>query len=112
MPKCLRALIPALFLTATTLAAQPNGALQYRSPFMRVELAPDQPAFVALTVDSLGKHKLSANPLRPPAKTETVYQVRQVGDDFRVSVCQCLCRNRARVDVSVLVASDPLAIAI
>ncbi len=82
MPKYVRTLIPALFLTATTLAAQPNGALQYHSPFMRVELAPDQPAFVALTVDSLGKNKLSANPLRPPAKAETRYQARQLGTTF------------------------------
>jgi hypothetical protein len=82
MPKYVRTLIPALFLTATTLAAQPNGALQYQSPFMRVELAPDQPAFVALTVDSLGKNKLSANPLRPPAKAETRYQARQLGTTF------------------------------
>ncbi|MGD0697630.1 MAG: hypothetical protein ABSB82_22635 [Terriglobia bacterium] len=82
MPKCFRTLIPALFLAATASAAQPIGTLQYHSEFIRVELAPGQPAFLALTVDSLGKNKLSANPLRPPAKAETAYQVRHVGTTF------------------------------
>src|SRR5271157_3732992 len=82
MLKCFRTLIPALSLAATVLAAQPNGTLQYQSAFMRVEMASDQPAFVSFTVDSLGKNKLSANPLRPPAKAETTYQLRHVGDIF------------------------------
>ena len=82
MPKCLRTLIPAILLAVTALAAQSKDALQYQSPFMHVELAPDQPAFVALTVDSLGKNKLSANPLRPPAKTDTTYQVHNVGTTY------------------------------
>src|SRR5271157_1433139 len=82
MLKCFRTLIPALSLAATVLAAQPNGTLQYQSAFMRVELASDQPAFVAFTVDSLGKNKLSSNPLRPPSKTETAYQVRQMDTTF------------------------------
>ena len=82
MPEGLRTLIPALFLAVTVLAAQPNGTLQYQSAFMRVEMASDQPSFAALTVDSLGKNKLSANPLRPPAKAEATYQVRRVGTTF------------------------------
>jgi hypothetical protein len=75
-------LIPALFLAAAGLATQANGTLQYQSAFMRVELASDQPAFAALTVDSLGKNKLGANPLRPPAKAETAYEVRRVANTF------------------------------
>jgi hypothetical protein len=82
MPKGLRTLIPALFLAVTVLAAQSDGKLQYQSAFMRVEMASDQPSFAALTVDSLGKNKLSANPLRPPAKAEATYQVRRVGSTF------------------------------
>jgi hypothetical protein len=82
MPNVFRTSLLALFLAATVLAAQPNGALQYKSAFMRVEMASDQPSFAALTVDSLGKNKLSANPLRPPAKAETTYKVRHVGDTF------------------------------
>lgn len=49
---------------------------------MRVELAANQPAFVALAVDSLGKKKLSANPLRPPVATATKYDVTRVGRKF------------------------------
>ncbi len=82
MSKCFGTLFTALFLAVTVLAAQPSGPLQYQSAYMRVEMAPDQPSFRALTVDSLGKSKLSANPLRAPAKTETAYQVRQVGSTY------------------------------
>src|ERR1019366_10466907 len=79
MLKSIRTLIPALIPSATALAAPSDAKLQYQSPYMRVELAPDQPALVSLAVDSLGKNKLSANPLRPPAKAEAPYQVRHVG---------------------------------
>ncbi len=41
----------------------------YQSAFLRAELAPDQPAFTLLTVDSLGEKKLFKNPLRPPGGT-------------------------------------------
>jgi len=82
MSKCFGALMTALFLAVTVLAAQPSSPLHYQSAYMRVEMAPDQPAFLALTVDSLGKSKLSANPLRPPAKMETTYEVRHAGTTF------------------------------
>jgi hypothetical protein len=82
MPKYLRNLIPALFLAAAVFAAQTSSPLQYQSAYMHVEMAPDQPAFLALTVDSLGKNKLSGNPLRPPAKMETTYEVRHAGTIF------------------------------
>jgi len=75
-------LITALFLAVTALAAQPSGPLRYQSAYIRVEMAADQPSFLALTVDSLGKGKLNANPLRAPAKAETAYQVRQAGSSF------------------------------
>ena len=58
--------------------------LQYQSVFLRVEVAPDQPALVALAVDSLGKNKLSVNPLRPPAKAERAYELRRAGRQVRV----------------------------
>ena len=79
MPKCVRLLIPALFLAVTGLAAQSSGPIQYQSPYLRVEFAPDQPAFLVLTVDSLGKGKLGSNPLTPPGKPGTPYQVRRAG---------------------------------
>jgi hypothetical protein len=36
---------------------------------MRVELAPHEPSFVALAMDSLGQKKLNASPLKPPIWT-------------------------------------------
>ena len=81
-------IIPFLltFFVPSPVTANPaDHALEYQSAFMRVELAPNQPALVSLAVDSLGKKKLSVNPLRPPAPAETTYEVRRVGDAFRYS---------------------------
>ncbi len=71
-----------LFVPLRVAADPPDRALRYQSAFMRVELAPDQPALVSLAVDSLGKNKLSVNPLRPPGPAETTYEVRQVGTTY------------------------------
>ena len=49
---------------------------------MRVELAPDQPALVALAVDSLGKAKLSINVLQPPVAAPAAYDLHQAGSVF------------------------------
>ncbi len=75
-------LIAALIAFVSGAAGQQKNILQYQSTFLRVELAPDQPAFVALAVDSLGKSKLSLSALRPPAKAKTTYVVRHVGTAF------------------------------
>jgi hypothetical protein len=75
-------IVPAILLTVASVAAQPGKPVQYQSAFMRVELAVDQPAFVALTLDSLGKGKVHLNPLRPPAPAVAAYQARQVGSTF------------------------------
>ena len=64
------------------MAHPPDDTLQYQSAFMRVEVASDQPALVSLALDSLGKNKLSVNPLRPPAKADTIYEVRRGGTVF------------------------------
>jgi len=82
MTRCINSLLWALLLGALGVATPPATGLQYQSAFMRVEVAPDQPALVALAVDSLGKNKLSVNPLRPPAKAERVYELRHVGNAF------------------------------
>jgi hypothetical protein len=71
-----------LFIPATVAATPPENTLQYQSAFMHVELASDQPALVSLAVDSLGKNKLSVNPLRHPAPAETTYEVRRAGAAF------------------------------
>jgi hypothetical protein len=82
MTKQLMSLISALLLAGSGVAGQPAKTPQYQSAFVRVELAPDQPAFVALSVDSLGKSKLSVNPLRPPAKADIAYELRQLGTAY------------------------------
>ena len=79
MLKRLAFLIPALSVFALGLASGPGDAPQFQSSFLRVELAADQPALTVLAVDSLGKRKLTKNPLRPPAKPDKAYEVRQIG---------------------------------
>lgn len=65
-----------------SLAAQQSSKIQYQSAFMKVEVAPDQPAFVTLAVDSLGKKKLSVNPLRPPAPATRTFALHRGDDTF------------------------------
>lgn len=61
---------------------EPANTPHFQSAFLRVELAADQPAFTALTVDSLGTKKLGKNPLRPPGKPGQKYELRRVGGKF------------------------------
>ncbi len=74
---------------ALSLAAgkEPSRALQYESPFLRAELAPDQPAFVGLAVDSLGKVKLGQSPLRRVGTSDRNYESRLTGSkvEYRVT---------------------------
>jgi hypothetical protein len=72
----------ATLVLAAGLKGQAREAPRYESDFMRVDLAADQPAFVAITVDSLGKRKLTSSPLRPPAKPEKTYVLRRRGPRF------------------------------
>lgn len=72
-------LAPALLVVTCCMATEPEAALQYQSPFLRVRFASDQPAVIDLAVDSLGKDKLNANPLRPPAATVNKYEVTNAG---------------------------------
>jgi hypothetical protein len=67
-------------------AKEPDAAPQFKSSFLRLELAPDQPAFTALAVDSLGKNKLSLNPLRPAGAADTQYELRRTGSKFAYRV--------------------------
>src|SRR2546426_3606605 len=59
--------------------SQVAGPLTYQSAFLRLELAKDQPAFVALAVDSLGKAKLSVNPLLKPAAALSPFKASRKG---------------------------------
>ena len=82
MLKRLELLISVLFIFTLGMANEPVQAPQFQSSFLRVELAPNQPAFTVLAVDSLGKKKLNRNPLRAPAAPSKSYEVRQVGKRF------------------------------
>jgi hypothetical protein len=82
MGKRLVILIPVLLAFELGVAGQQSNVRQYQSAFIRVELAQDQPAFVALAVDSLGKNKLSVSALRPPARPEGTYKLHRVGSTF------------------------------
>lgn len=72
----------AILLCTATFAAQVNSAPHYQSPFMRIDLAPDQPAFTTFTLDSLGKGKLSLNPLRAPEQAKQSYQLHAAGTTY------------------------------
>ena len=82
MLKRVASLIPVLFVVALVAAKEPSHSRLYQSPFMRVELAQDQPAFVALAVDSLGKNKLSVSSLQPLAKPGKEYELSHIGSRF------------------------------
>ena len=82
MRKRIAILISVLFAFALGVARSQNNVRQYQSAFMRVEIAQEQPAFVALAVDSLGKSKLSVSALRSPDKPQRAYQLHRVGSTF------------------------------
>jgi hypothetical protein len=79
MLKRIICIMPVVLMCAPGVANEPAGASSYQSAFLHVEWATDQPALVALDVDSLGKRKLSANSLRPPVTTREQYGMRRVG---------------------------------
>lgn len=49
--------------------------LAFRSSRLSAQMAPDQPGFIALAVDSLGKNKLDGNVMLPLAKSAIGYKV-------------------------------------
>jgi hypothetical protein len=80
-------LVLSLWLVSPPALAELAGPLTYQSAFLHVEFSKDQPAFVALAVDSLGKGKLSVNPLLPPAVAPRPFEVRRYGQrvEYRLS---------------------------
>jgi hypothetical protein len=54
--------------------------LAYKSRFLRVQLAPDQPNFIAFSVDSLGQGKLDGNVMLPLPEAAFRYHVSRQGD--------------------------------
>ncbi|MCL5006397.1 MAG: hypothetical protein M1404_07655 [Acidobacteria bacterium] len=66
----------SLVLVHAAAAQNPPAALNYESPYFKVALAGDHPAFVALAVDSLGNGRLQANLVRPPVPASRAFRVR------------------------------------
>jgi hypothetical protein len=60
---------------ANDAAAGRGSNLEFRSTMLRVEMAVDQPGFVAFAVDSLGTKKLDGNMMLPLAKPSRTYKV-------------------------------------
>ena len=73
--------LPLIFLSIVAVLVVSADAqdLTYRSPFFRVEMAPDQPNFRTLAVDSLGKSKLDVNVMLPLATNEPAFQALRNG---------------------------------
>ena len=54
--------------------------LTYRSRYLRVQLAPTQPNFLAFSVDSLGQNKLDGNVMLPLPASNSHYHVSRTKD--------------------------------
>ena len=66
--------------TATSRAQASPDSTSYHSAYFSIDFAADQPALVALSVDSLGQSKLRPSPLRAPASSEKKYTLRRSGN--------------------------------
>ena len=82
MAKTFALVVSLLVGFSVTAAKEPAAAPQFESSFLRVALAPDQPIFTELAVDSLGTGKLSMDPLRSPDASGKKYEVRKDGSRF------------------------------
>jgi len=68
---------------SSRVCAHGAGALTYRSAYLQVQFAQDQPALAALAVDSLGKGMLDVNVLLDPGKPSSEFGVRRTGRTVR-----------------------------
>jgi Bacterial alpha-L-rhamnosidase 6 hairpin glycosidase domain len=62
--------------------------LEFLSAWLRVQMAADQPGFIALAVDSLGKNKLDENVMLPLAQSTTRYRVTRENRTIRYSLAE------------------------
>jgi len=69
----------SFLLVQAAVAGNPPAPLHYQSPYFKVALANDHPAFLALAVDSLGNGRLGANLVRPPTAAAQAFEVRSSG---------------------------------
>jgi hypothetical protein len=68
----------ALLFASAALAGAAESS--FRTPYYRATLAPDQPGFTELAVDSLGKEKLAVNVMLPLAANARKYQALRRGN--------------------------------
>ena len=71
------------FLSLTLAPAAPAVSLEFQSPFLRVKASSVQPSIEVLSVDSLGKNKLSVNPLRPAPRSQETFAVQREGQTVK-----------------------------
>jgi hypothetical protein len=69
----------SLLVVQVAAAEKPPPSLNYQSPYFKVVLANDHPAFLTLAVDSLGNSRLGANLVRPPVSSAQTFEVRRSG---------------------------------
>ena len=62
--------------------------LEFHSAMFRVQMAADQPGFIALAVDSLGEHKVDGNMMLPLAKSTVRYKVSRENRTINYSLAE------------------------
>ncbi len=62
--------------------------LEFQSAMFRVQMAADQPGFIALAVDSLGKNKVDGNVMLPLAKSTVGYKVSRENRTIKYSLAE------------------------
>ena len=83
LPLVMAVSLPAMMAVANDSGRPPESS----SPYLRVQLALDQPAFLVLSVDSLGKGKVGPNLLRTPGASGKTYTLNRAGSkvEYRVA---------------------------
>jgi hypothetical protein len=80
-------------LAAQSDTARPETAatgpdLEFRSSTLQVQTAPDQPGFLAFTVDSLGKNKLDGNVMLPLPKPASTYKASRENQTIKYALAE------------------------
>src|SRR6516225_5847720 len=83
LPLVMAVSLPAMMAVANDSGRPPESS----SPYLRVQLALDQPAFLVLSVDSLGKGNVGPNLLRTPGASGKTYTLNRAGSkvEYRVA---------------------------
>src|SRR5690348_13462276 len=82
LPSKLTYIVACLLMLSSAWGQEAPKNLKYQSAYLSIEVSPDQPAFVSLELDSLGKKKLGPNPLRAPEASGKKYQIENEESKF------------------------------